>query len=176
MPTITIHNVTSPKYAEPLVRALQGKTYMNLEVGLAPVGGSLDVLVTTTRPETSEEELRGMVMSVLCGLACDMGGPEMQRAVAEGCDRLNDGDENDRQNLARVERKMLMNYGMLRSNSYFYPAEEATNGYLREENGSARYVWIDGSGKWTAGDHAAVPEGATLYASEDCDFPIRKVS
>jgi len=66
---ITIFNVGRREQAQPLIDKLQGETYMNLDVGCAPVGGSFDVIVTTTRPDTTEAELTGMVLHVLAGLA-----------------------------------------------------------------------------------------------------------
>ena len=68
---ITLTNVTHPEAAAPLVDYLEGKSYMNLEVGLAPAGGSLDVVVETRRPDTSEEELREMVLELLAQKVMD---------------------------------------------------------------------------------------------------------
>lgn len=68
MTSIKIDNVIyedCPK-AQAIVRALQGKTYMNLQVQFCPVGGSCDVMVETNRPETSKAELTEMVLAVLC--------------------------------------------------------------------------------------------------------------
>lgn len=47
MKTITIANVTSKNdsHAQAIVRTLQGKSYLNLQVKFAPAGGSCDVLV-----------------------------------------------------------------------------------------------------------------------------------
>lgn len=69
--TITIHNVTRREDAQPLVDALQGESYMNLDVGVCPVGGSFDVTVSTSRPDTSEQDLNGMVMSLLAYKVCE---------------------------------------------------------------------------------------------------------
>lgn len=62
---IKIDNVLRREAAAPLENLLNGKTYMNLEVHVCPVGGSFDVNVQTLRPETSEEELREMVLGFL---------------------------------------------------------------------------------------------------------------
>ena len=62
---IILTNVIHPEAAAPLVGYLEGRSYMNLRVGLAPAGGSFDVVVETDRPDTSEEELREMVLELL---------------------------------------------------------------------------------------------------------------
>lgn len=68
---IILTNVINPEQAAPLVGYLEGRSYMNLRVGLAPAGGSLDVVVETDRPDTSEEELREMVLELLCHKVMD---------------------------------------------------------------------------------------------------------
>ena len=68
---IILTNVLHPEAAAPLVGYLQGRSYMNLEVGLAPAGGSFDVVVETRRPNTSAEELREMVIELLCHKVMD---------------------------------------------------------------------------------------------------------
>jgi hypothetical protein len=68
VPTITsikLTNVTNRGYAQPLIDALQGKSYMDLQVALCPIGGSFDVNITTMRPETSEQELTEMVLMIM---------------------------------------------------------------------------------------------------------------
>lgn len=60
-----LDNVSRREDATPLETLLNGKTYLNLEVLVCPVGGSFDVLAQTLRPETSEEELRETVLSFL---------------------------------------------------------------------------------------------------------------
>lgn len=64
--TISIDNLPSEtcERAEAVKRALQGKTYLNLQVRFAPAGGSFEVLVESGSART-EKELRGMVMSLL---------------------------------------------------------------------------------------------------------------
>lgn len=62
---IKVTNVPREQDAASLVRALEGKTYLNLSVLVCPVGGSFDVRVQTLRPETSKEELTEMVFGVL---------------------------------------------------------------------------------------------------------------
>lgn len=63
--SIKVSNVFRREQAEPLQKLFEGKTYMNLEVGVAPAGGSFDVWVSTRRERTSEEELREMAMLLL---------------------------------------------------------------------------------------------------------------
>jgi len=62
---VRVTNVPREQDAAPLVRALEGKTYMNLSVLICPVGGGFDVRVQTLRPDTSREELTEMVLGVL---------------------------------------------------------------------------------------------------------------
>ena len=62
--TITINNVIHRSSAQPTIDVLDGKSYMNLEVGLAPAGGSLDVIVTGDAE--TEEDLTRMVLGLLC--------------------------------------------------------------------------------------------------------------
>ena len=49
--------------AQALVRTLQGKSYLDIQVKFAPVGGSVSAIAEGRAK--SEKELRGMVMSVL---------------------------------------------------------------------------------------------------------------
>lgn len=69
MTTIEIGNVGSKEQAEKIVNALAGRTYMHFEVGYSICAGNYPVLVWTTRLDTSEEELRQMVL--FC-LACEL--------------------------------------------------------------------------------------------------------
>jgi len=64
--TIKIDNVTSESgpRAQSIIRALQGQTYMDLQVKFAPTGGSFDVLVETEHAD-SEDDIRAMVFSLL---------------------------------------------------------------------------------------------------------------
>jgi len=64
-PRIRLTNVTSRAASLPFVDNLQGRTMMSFIVEVCPVGGSFDVVVTTRRPETSEEELMDALLSVL---------------------------------------------------------------------------------------------------------------
>lgn len=112
MPTIKINNVTSRAAAQPLVRALGGKSFMKLEVGLAPARGSFDVLVSTNRGDTSEEELREMVMLLLCQTVLDMGSAPVLRALATGRDAIYDGDtEEDVRRGDAVNATVSKHYG-----------------------------------------------------------------
>lgn len=65
MTSIKITNVTSEGRALPLVRCLEGRSYMDLRVVLAPAGGSFDVWAGTSRPDTTEDELREMILELL---------------------------------------------------------------------------------------------------------------
>lgn len=68
MTSITVSNVTSPEsvIARAIVAALQGQTFMNLQVNFAPIRGSFNVLVETDYPETTEEDLTQLVLRQLC--------------------------------------------------------------------------------------------------------------
>jgi hypothetical protein len=176
-PSIKVHNVTSREAAEPLVRLLEGKTFMNLEVGLAPAGGSFDVWVTTRRPDTTEEELREMVMSVMASCILDMGSAPVLRALAEGCDRLSDGDPDDRRTADGVDGRVLGHLGLLRRGTGHEPKEEASSGYVMGPD-RPRWAWVHSSGQWVyAGSKNChpVPEGTVLYADEACTVELRTV-
>jgi hypothetical protein len=72
MPSIKIHNVIKETDAAPLVATLQNQSYMNLDVGLCPALGSLDVYVQTLGDHT-EAELTEMVMGILAHQICRAG-------------------------------------------------------------------------------------------------------
>ncbi len=73
MANIRIHNVTGEASAQPLKAVLQGQTYMNLDVQLCPVQGSVDVRVETLNPDVSEAELTEMVLGILAHEICRAG-------------------------------------------------------------------------------------------------------
>lgn len=177
MTTIKIYNVGRREDAEPLRRALEGKTFMNLEVGLAPAGGSFDVLVTTSRPETSEEELRDLATSVLVSCVLDMGSATVMRALAEGCDRLEDGDGNDLRAAQVTDALVLEHYGKVRRGLRHEDREKVSCGYVAMESGSHN-AWINWEGRWvySRGEETRpVPEGVLLYADPDCTVELRSV-
>jgi hypothetical protein len=180
MTSIQIRNVTSREAAEPLVRLLKGKTFMSFEVGLAPAGGSFDVWVTTLRPDTTEEELREMVMSVMASCVLNMGSAPVLRVLSEGCDRLHDGDPDDRRTADEVNSQMLGHFGLLRRGTGYGPKEEASFGYVKvaEENDRSRWARIRSSGQWVrVGNKFShpVPEGTILYADEACTVELRTI-
>jgi CHASE3 domain sensor protein len=62
MTTIEIGNIGSKEQAQKLVSKLQGQTYMNFIVQYGKYAGNYPVTVLTERPETTEEELREMLL------------------------------------------------------------------------------------------------------------------
>lgn len=68
---ITIANVKGCTAAQPLINALEGKTYMDFTVMVAPVEsegtfmGSFDVIVETERGDVTKEQMTDMVLRVL---------------------------------------------------------------------------------------------------------------
>lgn len=64
MPMIVIANVMNGAQGEPLRARLNGKTAYDLKVAICPIGGSCDVVVSTTCP-ISTNELRGIVLNTL---------------------------------------------------------------------------------------------------------------
>lgn len=68
MTTVFITTVINRETAQPLVDALQGKTYLNFKVGLAPAGGMLAVTVSTDRKNTDMDELTGMLFNTMSDL------------------------------------------------------------------------------------------------------------
>lgn len=69
MTTIELGNIGSKEQAEKLTLKLSGKTYMNFIVDYAIAAGNYPVSISTERPETTEEELKDMVLFFL---ACEL--------------------------------------------------------------------------------------------------------
>jgi hypothetical protein len=177
--TIKIHNVAHREDAAPLRRLLEGKTFMSLKVGVAPVRGSFDVLVSTDYPHASDESLREMVMSVMASCVLDLSSAPVMRALGEGCNRLEDGDRNDLRAARLTDGRVLEHFGMSRSGMTYHAKEEATAGYLPSNDGSdAYYAWLTGWGEWVysrEGHVQRLPEGTTLYADSRCTVALRAV-
>jgi hypothetical protein len=98
--------------------------------------------------------------------------PEMLRVLATGCDYLNDGDERDRAQVDAVERAMVLEEGLIRSNNCWYPKEQATSGYTREYGS----VFKTYAGDWTNGraDLEDPPVGTELFFDEACTIKLRE--
>lgn len=69
MTTIELGYIGSKEQAEKLTLKLSGKTYMNFIVDYAIAAGNYPVSISTERPETTEEELKDMVLFFL---ACEL--------------------------------------------------------------------------------------------------------
>lgn len=80
MANIKIHNVPSTVEAAPLIAALQGQSFMNLDVQLCPIGGSFDVHVETLDPNVEEAELTEMVLGILAHEICRAGRVDTKEA------------------------------------------------------------------------------------------------
>ena len=65
MTTIELGNIGSKEQAEKLIAKLTGKTYMNFIVNYGIYVGNYPVSVSTERPETTEDELKDMVIFYL---------------------------------------------------------------------------------------------------------------
>lgn len=118
--TVKVHNVAYRDDAEPLMKALHGQSYMNLEVTVAPAGGSFDVWASTSRPNTSKEELREMVMSLLVTCVLDMGSAPVMRALGEGCQSLaSKGHELGRRAVAMTDARVREHYGKARTGARY---------------------------------------------------------
>lgn len=98
--------------------------------------------------------------------------PEMLRALAAGCETLNDGDDKDCETVRSVERTMVVEEGLIRSGYEWYPKEQATSGYTKE-HGS---VFKTYNGDWTNGsaEVADPPVGTELYFDEECTILLRE--
>jgi hypothetical protein len=68
MTTIELGNIGSKEQVEKLILKLSGKTYMNFIVDFGIYAGNYPVTVSTERPETTEDELKDMVLFYL---ACE---------------------------------------------------------------------------------------------------------
>ena len=62
MTTIELGNIGSKEQAEKLTAKLSGQTFMNFIVDYAVAAGNYPVTVSTERPNTSESELKDMVL------------------------------------------------------------------------------------------------------------------
>lgn len=178
MATITIYNVSHREDAEPIRRMLDGKTYMRLKVEVAPAEGSFDVLVESDYPEATEQDVWEMTMRVLVSGMLDMSHPAVLRALGEGVDRLNDGDESDIRAARVADRTLLCNMGLVRQNTSYGPKEEATSGYVTDGHGTAWEAWQAADGSWVALDgQKTVPvgPGSTLYADPDLAVKLRTI-
>jgi hypothetical protein len=67
--TIELGNIGSKEQAEKLTLKLNGKTYMNFIVDYAIAAGNYPVSVSTERLDTTEDELKDMVIFYL---ACEI--------------------------------------------------------------------------------------------------------
>ncbi len=65
MTTIELGNIGSKEQAEKLMLKLNGKTYMNFIVDYSVMMGNYSVGVSTERPDTTEDELKNMVLFYL---------------------------------------------------------------------------------------------------------------
>jgi len=65
MKTIELGNIGSQEQAEKLVSKLNGKTFYNFIVDYGICQGNYPVSVSTEREETTEDELKDMVLFVL---------------------------------------------------------------------------------------------------------------
>jgi hypothetical protein len=65
MTTIELGNIGSEEQVKKLISKLQGQTYMNFIVDYGVYAGNYPVTVSTERPETTEEELKDMVLFYL---------------------------------------------------------------------------------------------------------------
>jgi hypothetical protein len=69
MTTIELGNIGSKEQVEKLTLKLSGKTYMNFIVDYAIAAGNYPVSISTERPDTTEDELKNMVLFYL---ACEL--------------------------------------------------------------------------------------------------------
>lgn len=69
MTTIQLGNIGSKDQAEKIALKLNGKTYFDFIVSYSSDAGNYPVVVSTERSETTEDELKNMVLFVL---ACEL--------------------------------------------------------------------------------------------------------
>lgn len=106
----------------------------------------------------------------------DHTNPDLLRALAEGCDRLHDGDAQDIACADRVEQIMLVQHGLIRSNFAWYPKEQATSGYVWSRmSDESLFVRQDVEMKWWYGNGNPIPPGKILYWDADCTIAILKI-
>ncbi len=65
MTTIELGNIGSKEQVEKLISKLSGKTYMNFIVDYSIAAGNYPVSISTERTETTEDELKDMVLFYL---------------------------------------------------------------------------------------------------------------
>ena len=106
--------------------------------------------------------------------------PAVLRTLAEGIDRLNDGDDADRAAADEAE-KALARAGVVVSNGQVYPAAETTSGYVKinglDQGPNApvgSYVFVTAKGEW-CGPPNFLTAPRTLYLDEDCTVALRTI-
>lgn len=92
------------------------------------------------------------------------------RTLAEGIDRLNDGDDADCDAATEAE-KALAKAGYVVENGQAYPAAETTSGFVKGKDGQGVYTFVTGKGDWSP----AVEPGTTLFLDRDCTTPVRTI-
>ncbi len=65
MTTIELGNIGCKEQVQKLTLKLSGKTYMNFIVDYSICAGNYPVTISTERPETTEDELKSMVLFFL---------------------------------------------------------------------------------------------------------------
>ena len=65
MTTIELGNIGSKEQVEKLISKLSGKTYMNFIFDYSIAAGNYPVSISTERTETTEDELKDMVLFYL---------------------------------------------------------------------------------------------------------------
>ncbi len=93
------------------------------------------------------------------------------RTLAEGIDRLNDGDDADRK-AADETSKVLAQAGYVADNGQCYPISQTTSGYVQGEAfESGTHVFQTFDGSWSK----PVEPGTTLFFDEECTIPLRTI-
>ena len=98
--------------------------------------------------------------------------PTVLRALAEGVDRLNDGDPDDRRVAEQVEHFMLTEHGIVLERMTWVPKEQVTQGYVL--GGTQPVVAFQNvEDQWTTGTQV-LPPGTKVYLDADCTLFLRK--
>lgn len=98
--------------------------------------------------------------------------PAVLRALAEGVDRLNDGDPDDRRTAEQVEYFMLTEFSLVRERMSWMPKHQVTQGYVLGGTQPV-YAFKAADGQWTTGKQV-LPPGVEVYKDPDCTVFLRK--
>lgn len=108
--------------------------------------------------------------------------PAMLRALGEGVERLEKGDESDCAKAKEVRNTMARDHKLVLSRYEWFPAADVTSGYVKIEgydepdlasqnvNDEGWSAWVNDG--WKSCE-VSVPAGTVLYLDYECTVPLK---